>query len=94
MGRALDKLLGKDDKPESGERPLTQAEYELRVEYARLSWQLVSRIGPYNFRSQAEILLQSMALSKILGDDEDGFIAKVKAACASAGMAPVQEKQE
>lgn len=94
LNLALDKVFGKDDKPEPGERRLTQAEYDLRIEYARLSWRLVSQIGPFNFRAQADILLQSMALSKILGDEEEGFIAKVKSACGSAGMSPVQEKSE
>lgn len=88
---ALNKVLGGDVRPpDPDERPLTQAEYDLRIEYVRLSWRLLSQIGPFNFREQMAGLLQAMALGKIIGDEEEDFVKKVISAIPD-GMRPVKE---
>lgn len=95
LDAAMNKVLGGAELPEPDERPLTQEEYNLRIEYVRLSWRLLSQIGPFNFREQAGSLLQAMALGVISGDTEESFVKKVISAIPD-GMRPVptRENQE
>lgn len=87
---ALNKVLEGDPVPH--QRRLTQAEYDLRIEYVRLSWRLLSQIGPFNFREQMAGLLQAMAIGKILGDEEEAFVRKVILAIPD-DMRPVNEPE-
>lgn len=87
LEKAMDKILVDNTKFPESER-LTKEEYDLRVEYTRLSWRLFSQIGPSNFSAQSNILAAAMALHAIRGGDEAAFVNTIIKAMVDSNLAP------